>query len=76
MDVDRKNRERRRAAYDSASKVHERAAKAESDAADLFQSLGEPEKAARHRALSERQTRSAEEDARRAGEYAEVWQES
>ena len=41
MDVDEKNRERRRAAYEHASKVHERAAKAESDAADLFESLGE-----------------------------------
>jgi hypothetical protein len=39
MDVDRKNRERRRAAYEHASKVHERAGKTESDAADLFESL-------------------------------------
>ena len=71
MDVDRKNRRRRRAAYEHASKVHEHAAKAESDAADLFESLGETEKAARHRALSEQQTKSAEDDARRAAEYAE-----
>jgi hypothetical protein len=71
MDVDRKNRERRRAAYEHASKVHERAGKTESDAADLFESLGETEKAARHRALSEQQTKSAEDDARRAAEYAE-----
>lgn len=72
MDVDRTNRERRRAAYEHASKVHERAAKTESDAADLFESLGETEKAARHRALSEQQTKSAEEDAGRAAEYAET----
>jgi hypothetical protein len=51
--------------------VHERAAKAESDAADLFESLGETDKAARHRALSEQQTKSAEQDAGRAAEYAE-----
>ena len=38
-DVDRKNRERRRAAYEHASKAHERAAKTESDVADLFDSL-------------------------------------
>lgn len=71
MDVDRTNRERRRAAYEHASKVHERAAKTESDAADLFESLGETEKAARHRAMSKQQTKSAEEDAGRAAEYAE-----
>jgi hypothetical protein len=34
VDVDRKNRERRRAAYKHASKVHERAAKTESDVAE------------------------------------------
>jgi hypothetical protein len=71
MDADRKNRERRRAAYEHASKVHERAAKTESDAADLFDSIGETEKAARHRALSEQQMKSAEEDAGRAAEHAE-----
>jgi hypothetical protein len=70
MDVDRKNRERRRAAYEHASKVHERAAKTESDAADLFESFGETEKAARHRGLSEQQKKAAEQDAVRAAEYA------
>ena len=71
MDVDRKNRDRRRAAYERASKVHERAAKAESDAADLFESLGETEKAARHRALCQAQTKSAQDDADRAAKFAD-----
>jgi hypothetical protein len=71
MDADRKNRERRRAAHERASKAHERAARTESEAADFYESRGEVEKAARHRAQSEQQVQWAQDDADRAAKFAD-----
>lgn len=71
MGADPTRRARLRAAYKRASKAHARAARTESKAADFFDSIGETDKAARHRALSGQQAQWAKDDADRAAAFVE-----
>jgi hypothetical protein len=60
------SRARLRAAYERAASAHTRAAATEANAAAFYESLGDGEAAARHRAESERHTSAAQADIARA----------
>jgi len=72
MEPDARNRARRQAAYERAAGTHRGAAEVETRAAELFDRLGQPKIAARHRAASRRESECAQADSDEAALWSQL----